>query len=673
MGRNRKLLTPYLSLIFLIPVAPASCEASMKEAQTPRRLVFTQVPQDAVKALSKKGIRFLPPLRNVSGSRIACFDPSKGEAGFRILTPEFVSACSPVVSFDGKRVIFSGKRRPAEPWNVWEMDAEGNNKHRIIELSWDCLMPTYLPSIYTLDNLQPRDQVVFAAAPSGAVNENGSRPAWSFYTCELSGKNLRRITFNLSADFDPTVLPDGRILYSSWQRYGTRYYPTGLVSLLTVMTDGTDLFSFYGNHELPVLKCKPTVSESGWIYFVESDGSDPFGGGSIAGVNLRRNMKSYKAIASDREGLFFSPSPLEGGNLLVSHKRRGRDETYGLYKMLPRTGRITKKLYDAPRWHEIDAQVLLPRPRPKGRSSTVNYNFDTADIFCISCYLTDWPGMGNLAPGSLRRLRVIEGIPLRNLTAKGQDDRGGAPSVPAARKYSATPFGPRRILGDIPLASDGSFYIKAPAGTPIAFQVLDENNMAVQTHQNWMWSMPKENRGCIGCHEDRELTPPNRLAEAFKKPGVNLNLPPEKRRTVDFQHEIAPLIETRCLQCHTRDHLRMDLSEIVKSADRKAPRRLFPRAYEVLLSSPEGGDKGLAGRYIKPGSARESPLVWRLFGKRPDGSAIPKLMPPNGPLSDSERKLFLEWIDLGAQWSNRPSPEDVAKDPIPARATEKEK
>jgi len=37
-------------------------------------------------------------------------------------------------------------------------------------------------------------------------------------------------------------------------------------------------------------------------------------------------------------------------------------------------------------------------------------------------------------------------------------------------------------------------------------------------------------------------------------------------------------------------------------------------------------------------------------------------MPPKMPLSDSERKLFVEWIDLGAQWSNRPSPEDVASD-----------
>jgi len=730
-------------------------------------------PQSAIAA----GAPFLPPLRNIPGSRVVSLDFSKGGKTLNVLTPEFASACSPVVSFDGKRVVFVGKKGADDPWNVWEMSISGDEKRRILETPWDCVTPTYLPSIYTLDNLNPRDQVVFAGAASGEVNEYGTGPAWSFYTCELSGKNLRRITFNLSADFDPAVLPDGRIVFSSWQRFGTRYYPTGLFSLLTVMTDGTDLFPFYGNHELPIIKCKPSpgLGEGGWVYFVESrPGEDPLGGGSIAAVNLRRNFKTYTPIASDRRGIFYSPFPLHGGNLLVSYRKRRPGATYGLYELSPQSGRIVKKLFDEPRWHDVEAHTALPRPRPKGRSSVVNYEVQTADIFCLDCYLSDWPGMEKVAAGSLRRLRIIEGIPLRDDTpiahrglriaksgipsgkseirnpkSEVQNRRsavggpqsevrnpkseirnakrgeGSALSGTAAKKYSATPFGPRRILGDIPLPSDGSFYIKVPSETPIAFQVLDKNDMAVLTHQNWMWGMPKENRGCIGCHEDRERTPPNRLAEALKKPAPNLNVPPEKRRTVDFQHDIAPLIKTRCLQCHTREHPRLDLTDIAKAGVSRDYHGRFPRAYEVLLSPRDRGAKELAGRYIKPGSARESPLIWRLFGfsisdcglrtsdsalrapqsalpnpqplpglairipQPPSGLAIripqpasglanphsairnpqsamdagaAELMPPKMPLSDSERKLFVEWIDLGAQWSNRPSPEDVASD-----------
>jgi len=592
----------------------------------------------------------------------------------RILTPEFVSACSPVVSFDGKRVVFSGKISSDAPWNIWEMDTDGANKRRIVQTSWDCLTPAYLPSIYTLDNLQPRDQIVFACNASDALNECGSGPAWSLYTCELSGENLRRITFNLSADFDPAVLPDGRILFSSWQRFGTRYYPTGLFSLLTVNTDGTDLFPFYGNHELPILKCKPALAPSGWLFFVESrPGQDPLGGGSIAAVSLRRNMKSYTPITHDQQGLFFSPSPFDEKDLVVSYKPRGENDTYGLYKLSRETGEIAKKLFDDPDWHDIEAQPLSPRTRPKGRASVVDYQFDVADIYCLDCYITDRPKLKSIPRGSLHSLRVIEGIPLREAAPNSNPADSGVPRVPVTRKYSSTPFGPRRIIGEAPLSSDGSFYMKVPSETPVAFQLLDEKGTAVVTHQNWMWAMPKEARGCIGCHEDRELTPPNRLVEALKKPAAELNVPAEKRRTVDFQREIAALIKSRCIQCHNHNHPGLDLTEI-------PPETGLSRVYEVLLSPEEGGAEGITGRYIKPGSARESPLVWHLFGKRLDEAGNPsavessfKLMPPDGPLSDSERKLFVEWIDLGAQFINRPAPEDVARDPLASRAPEKGK
>ncbi len=226
------------------------------------------------------------------------------------------------------------------------------------------------------------------------------------------------------------------------------------------------------------------------------------------------------------------------------------------------------------------------------------------------------------------------------------------------------------------MSDDGSFYIRVPAETPIAFQLLDKKGMAVMTHRSWMWAMPKEARGCIGCHEDREMTPPNRLAEAVAKPPAIFTAPPDKRRTVDFRHEIAPLLEGRCLSCHTREHPRLDLADI----ETQAPGSAFPLAYEVLLSPKEEGTEQLAGRYVKPGSARESPLVWRLFGARVDnkdetsgsGESI-SAMPPKSPLSDTERKLFIKWIDLGAQWNNRPLPEDVAKEPAVPKTAEERK
>ena len=678
--------------------APGRAEEAGVFGQPARtRVVFTQapvggLPADSADRPSLSGQGFLPPLRNIPKSRIALLDLERSDESPRLLTPEFESACSPVVSFDGRRVAFAGRKNAGDSWNIWEMDVDGGNKRRIIAVAANCLTPEYLPSIYTLDDLTPRDQVVFASDAAGAANELSEGAAWSLYTCELTGENVRRITFNLSADFDPTVLPDGRILFSSWQRYGARYFPTGLFALLAVNTDGTDLLPFYGNHGLPVLKCQPAVSEEGWVYFVESNGRDPLGGGNVAAVNLRRNLESYTPVAADDGGFYLSPSPFADGKLIVSFRKKG--ETYGVYELAwhgqdahassqagipahtPDEGStFTRKLFDDPEWHDVEARLVAPRPRPKGRSSVVNYEFDTSDIFCMDCYISDRPEVKNAPAGSLRRLRVIEGIPLRYDAPGWRLPENEKRLVPGASVYSATAFGPRRILGDVPVESDGSFYFRAPAETPIAFQVLDENGMVVATHQSWMWGMPKENRGCIGCHEDRELTPPNRLTEALKKPPFQLIDPPEKRRTVDFTHDIAPLIRGRCVQCHTREHPRLDLSSLENPGSDESDKSgavSFSGAYKLLLCPSETGtEMGQAGspshRYVMPGSARESPMVWHLFGKRMGGTGNSSAggisaaqMPPEVPLSDAERRLFIEWIDLGAQWNNRAAPEDAA-------------
>ncbi|MDP2896471.1 MAG: hypothetical protein Q8Q12_07910, partial [bacterium] len=501
--------------------------------------------------------------------------------------------------------------------------------------------------------------------------------------------------------------------------------------LLAVNTDGTDLLPFYGNHELPILKCQPAVSEEGWVYFVESNGRDPLGGGTIAAVNLRRNLKSHTPVAADDGGFYLSPSPvppascrLSGGQdarrdrgarrpqdsrrdggvtpspfadrkLIVSFRKKG--ETYGVYELAwhgqdahassqagipahsPDEGStFTRKLFDDPEWHDVEARLVAPRPRPKGRSSVVSYESDTSDLFCMDCYISDRPEVKNAPVGSLRRLRVIEGIPLRYDAPGWRLPEKEKRLVPGASVYSATAFGPRRILGDIPVESDGSFYFRAPAETPISLQLLDENGMAVATHQSWLWGMPKENRGCIGCHEDRELTPPNRLTEALKKPPFQLTDPPEKRRTVDFTHDIAPLIRGRCVQCHTREHPRLDLSSLENPGSDESDKSgavSFSGAYKLLLCPSETGtEMGQAGspshRYVMPGSARESPVVWHLFGKRMDGAENSSAggmsaaqMPPEAPLSDAERRLFIEWIDIGAQWNNRAAPEDAAPKP----------
>lgn len=77
-------------------------------------------------------------------------------------------------------------------------------------------------------------------------------------------------------------------------------------------------------------------------------------------------------------------------------------------------------------------------------------------------------------------------------------------------------------------------------------------------------------------------------------------------------------------------------------------------AYETLLSPIEGRNEE---RYVVPGSAKDSPLIWQIVGERTGdspftGSIAP--MPPHEALPVVEKNLLIEWIDLGALYDIRP-------------------
>lgn len=73
------------------------------------------------------------------------------------------------------------------------------------------------------------------------------------------------------------------------------------------------------------------------------------------------------------------------------------------------------------------------------------------------------------------------------------------------------------MLGEVPVHSDGSVYLKVPARTPLRLESVDADGNVLRAMQNWIWVMPSERRGCIGCHADRELTPPNRHVLALRE------------------------------------------------------------------------------------------------------------------------------------------------------------
>ncbi len=581
-------------------------------------------------------------------SRIVLLRP---DLSTRILSEGFHSACDPDVSFDGDHILFAGKRTASDDWNIFEMDADGSNVKQITSDERDHRSPGYQATLYTIVSDKPWYQLTYVASEQGILNEYGMGSATSLYSCKLDGSAARRLTFNLSSDMDPFIMPDGRLLLASWQRSNLERGLTGRISLFGVNIDGADYAAFCGAKGKRIKHMPCTTKDL--AVFVEADRVPWDGSGTLGCVSLRRPLHYYRSITDEADGLFHSPSGLPDGSILVSRRSADGHDTHGLYRLDPQTGQC-ELVFDSPDYHEIQAKAVYQRSEPDGRSSVVTEKDPHGKLYCLSVNISDMAHLGWSPPGMVKRLRVLEGIPLTGdaVACHGQES-------PKKWHTGAIPRAQRRILGEIRLDSDGSFNIEVPANVPIELQMLDADGIALRSC-SWIWAKNHEPRGCIGCHEDGELTPENALVDAVTRDSVKLTLPAERRRTVDFRRDVMPIIATKCAQCHDNSEARVHLTGDMPPALASNGKVQFNLSYTNLLAPTDESGKG---RYVHPGKARTSPLTWHLFGRntsRPwDGTAREQTisrMPAEGQatLTENEKRTFVEWIDMGAHWDGIP-------------------
>jgi len=379
--------------------------------------------------------------RGAEPPRIALLSPA-GQV--RVLSQGFHSATDPEVYFDGTRILFAAKRTPSDPYQIFEMNADGAAVRQITHSKTDCRQPVYQSRVFTLEEPKPWDQVAYISGGS-------------LHSVKLDGSAHQQLTFTPSQDSDPLILPDGRMIYASQSRF------------FGVNLDGTDYALF-----LDRAGRTPAVTTNREVVFVEPNGR-------LAAVHLDRPLFTYRALTTAAAGVFQSPAGLPDGQILAARKTTA---TFGLVRFDPKS-KIATPVYDSPNFDDTQARLVAPRELPDGRGSVVEETEPTAHLYCQSIRTTDQPKTAAAA----KRVRLV--------SAAG-------------------------TLGEADLEDDGSFHLQIPANLAVKVQLIDSKGELLRS-SSWIWSRNKENRGCIGCHEDPELSPDNREAKAVIKKAVPMH------------------------------------------------------------------------------------------------------------------------------------------------------
>lgn len=212
------------------------------------------------------------------------------------LTTEYTQGkgdvCDPEVSYDGTRVLFS-MRGPNDPtFSIFEADLSTHQLHRIIQddataHAGDDVDPAYLPDgrIVFVSNRQATTQAQLAAAgaqPYQYLDEYDREQSTVLHVMNSDGTGIHQISMNQSHDRNPTVLMDGRIMFSRWDHLGARnHFP-----IFTVNPDGTNLFIDYGAFSPGNSFLHPREMPNGQVMSDLMPLSGTHEGGALMGIDI---------------------------------------------------------------------------------------------------------------------------------------------------------------------------------------------------------------------------------------------------------------------------------------------------------------------------------------------------------------------------------------------------
>jgi len=531
----------------------------------------------------------------------------------------------PQVHYDAKKILFSYRKGGTHHYNLYEINlptgqagVDGRDLRRITAGPWDDIEPTYLPD----------GGIIFCSTRCKRYIGCWLAQSAILYRCDADGKNIRMLSSGAFTENTPAVLPDGRVLYTRWE-YVNRD-PVVFHHLWTMNPDGTASKAYFGNmHPGGVfIDAKPIAGTEKAVMIHSPGHGRNEHEGHVAVVTDQHGPDARSAMRHiSRRGGYRDPCALSENTFLVAKGNQ--------VLVMDSSGR-TRALHTA-RAMVHEPWPVRKRPREKVVPSQVDLSKTTGTLVLSDAYFGR--NMKGIKRGAIKKLLVLEDLP------KPANFHGGG-SQPIGHGVTSTL---KRILGTVPVETDGSAHFEVPAMRSVYLAILDENDRSIKQMRSFMTLQPGEKVSCLGCHEDRTMTSigtgrPKLLA---------LDRAPSRIQPIagvpeipDFPRDVQPILDRHCTKCHNHKDRK---GRVVLEGDRGP---VFSHSYYTLLlhwqiKDTRGNPGHRTGR--QPGNdapyttfSSASPLMNKIDGTHPKHTKV--------KLTAAERQMVRLWIDVSAQY-----------------------
>ena len=533
--------------------------------------------------------------------------------------------------WDGDRAMFT-QTMSDNRWNVFEVKLNNGDCKKLIdnpEPDLEFYDGTYLPDGRIIAN----SNIGYQGVPC----VNGSDPVGNMVLYTPQSKNLRRLTFDQDANWNPVIMNNGRVMYTRWEYTDLTHYYTRIV--MNMNPDGTEQKALYGSgamfpnstfdvQPLPgyasafvgIISGHHGVARSGRLILFDPAKARKGAAGMLQEIP-HRNRPIVEEV-KDRlvDGVwpqFIKPSPLNDTYFLVAAKL-DKNDLWGIY--------LVDKFDNVTCLHKMEGEgyispiAVRKTVTPPAIPDRVKLDDKQATVFIQDIY--EGEGLKGIPRGTVKSLR-LHAYEYAYVQTQSDHNWHGIQSG----------WDIKRMLGTVPVEEDGSVIFKIPANTPVSIQPLDKDGVAVQWMRSWLTGQPGEIVSCVGCHEDQnQIVIPKRVIASQKAPHA-LTSPEGGTRSFTFDLEVQPILDRACIACHNGEG----------------------KAFDLRGGKKDGKGYGTSYLNLHPYVHRQGGegdmVVLYPYEYHPNTSELVRLLKKghyNVQLTDAEWRKIYNWIDYNA-------------------------